>query len=256
MVASFSDAGEMLDSSKYPTPRDTDEYIQITARAISNLAGSQDASALCIAVPGPTENGRAIICKNLGWQDFDILGRFKEHFPNTPMWLENDANLGGVGATNLIEPTPRRCLYVTISTGVNGSLIVDKQLDPTTAKSEFGDISFEFQGKIVSWEEIAGGKAINDKYGKLASQLTDPNEIKDVAQRISRGLLSLLPTIQPDIVAMGGGIGAHYQLFADDINAELSALPKTYLCPIITAPHPEEIVAYGCYYYAQDKLTA
>lgn len=254
LVAAFSDTGEIVASEKFPTPRDQQEYIAKTSSAIRDIAQGSPISALCIAVPGVVRSHIAIVCKNLGWRDFDVLGAFRQHFPDTPMWLENDANLGGVGAARLLPEAPERCLYVTISTGIGGGFVVNGALEPSISENEISDIHFEYNGAMTRWGEIANGRAIMRDFGLLANQLENPDDIKEIARRISRGFLTLLPVLRPDIVTVGGGFGAHYALFANHVQQELAVLPEQYHCPIITAKHPEEVVAYGCYFYAKDQL--
>lgn len=254
LIASFSDDGTILENYRFPTPRDQQEYIAGVVNAIKSLAGDSSIFGICVAVPGVVRDQIAVICKNLGWHNFDVLGELKKHFPDAPMWLENDANLGGLGATMMLDPKPSRCLYITVSTGIGGGFIYNQKIEPSISENEIGDIYFEYDGKITHWEDIASGRAIMRDYGVYASQLENDNDIKEISKRISRGLLALLPVLQPEIVAVGGGFGAQYELFADYVKDNLSVLPEQYHCPIVTAPHPEEIVAYGCYFYAKDHI--
>ena len=125
LVAAFSENGEILRSRKFPTPKDQGEYIAAVTAAVHEISEGAPISAMCVAVPGVVRNQIAVICKNLGWMNFDVLGSLRQNFPNVPMWLENDANLGGVGASRLLSPTPERCLYISIGTGVGGGFVVD-----------------------------------------------------------------------------------------------------------------------------------
>lgn len=255
LIASFDDDGNIVSRQKFLTPRDIQTYTSQVASTILDLIPNRaDLRGIAVAVPGLVENNIAISCKNLGWQNIDIISRLQSHFPDIPMWLENDANLGAIGATNLLSPGPKRCLYITISTGIGSGLVINGSLSQDISSSEVGDMIVEYQGELKSWEGIASGGAIIKEFGVYASELKDGQELNEVAKRISRGLLTLLPTLRPDIVAVGGGVGAHYSLFAADIDSELQPLRSEYRCPIITAPYPEEIVAYGCYFYAKTQL--
>lgn len=254
LIVAFSEDGAILRSQKFPTPSDEEVYLTTITAAIRELAGFETIRAMTIALPGVIRNQQALICKNLGWRNFDVLSALQRAFPGLPMWLENDANLGGVGAAHLLPHLPKRLLYVTISTGIGGGYIVDGHIEPSLSEIEIGDITFEYDGHLTSWESIANGKAIRDRYGVYASELQDPAAIRDIAIRISRGFLTLLPALRPDVVAVGGGIGAHYSRFAPSVAQELAILGGQYQCPIATALHPEEVVAYGGYFYAKDQL--
>lgn len=255
LVAVFADDGTLLEKQKFLTPTDTEVYAQQVAAAITELSsGYEDARGIMIAVPGVVEQQQAVFCKNLGWHNVDVVSLLQPHFPHIPIWLENDANLGGLGAARLLEPQPRRCLYITISTGIGGGFTVNGAICQDIATSEMGDILLEHDGQFVTWEQLVSGSTIFEEQGVHASELTDTSVIRTVAQRMSRGFLVLIPVLRPDVVAVGGGVGAHFHLFADDVAAELEALPERYRCPIVIAPHPEEIVTYGCYFYAKDQL--
>ncbi len=255
LVAAFSLEGEVLESIKFSTPQDQAAYLTATIKAIREVAPDADSiQGLSIALPGVIRDQKAVVCKNLGWYDFDILAELRQEWPNTPSWLENDANLGGVGAAQLLNPAPHRCLYITISTGIGGGFTEDGRIVSAVSENEISDIFFEYDGVMSRWGEIANGRAIMDKFGVYASEVLDPEDQREVGRRIARGLMALLPVLRPDIVAFGGGAGAHFDLFARYVESELSILPEQYRCPLVTAPHPEEIVIYGCYFHAKNQL--
>lgn len=255
LVASFDSAGQLLTTRKFPTPKNTQIYLETVAQYIEQVAEAKDIEAISIALPGVIRHQKAVICRNLGWRDFDAIGALKQRWPKVPIWLDNDANLGGVGAARLSTPTPSKLLYLTISTGVGGGFVVGGRIEKSISESEFGDITLNYNDQITSWENLAGGSAISSIYSPRIDESTDENIKKEVARRIASGLLAIMPVLRPDKVAIGGGLGARYHLFSTYVNQELSAnLPEQYHCPIVTAPNPEEIVAYGCYFHAVDKL--
>lgn len=250
LVVALSRDGTPLRQHKFPTPRDQATYLEAVRQSIVSLSEGQPLDGISLALPGVVRDQVAVICKNLDWHNFDIIGALRQQWPHTPMWLENDANLGGVGAANLINPRPHRLLYVTISTGVNGGLVIDGHIDQDTAEDELGDIIIDYDGQPTTWEQIAGGAAISAVYDQPIRDLTDQTVKDEISRRIARGLEIVIERYRPDIVAIGGGIGAHYALFAESVEREL---PDSH-CPIIIAPNPEEIVAYGCYFHARNQL--
>lgn len=256
LIALFDDAGKVVDKIKLPTPRDQSEYLELIIRETRRLLGDTSPEAISIALPGVIRDQVAVVCKNLDWHNFDVLSELRQHWPDTPMYLENDANLGGVGAANLLSPTPKRCLYVTISTGIGGGFTTDGHIVDEISENEISDIHFEYNGQMTRWGAIANGRAIMSDFGVYASDVVKPEDQQEIGRRISRGLLALLPVLRPDVVAFGGGAGAHYELFRQYVEAELAILPSQYHCEIVTAPHPEEIVIYGCYYHARHRLNA
>lgn len=256
LVSVFSKSGQVMAQQKFATPKDIHIYVeQVMASIFSLVENRSEILGIAIAAPGIIKDQKIIICKNLGWRNIDILALLQTNFPDIPMWLENDANLGGLGAANLLATPPARCLYITISTGIGGGFIVNQNISKDMSICEVGDMILDYNSYLVSWEDLASGSAIIKDFGVYASELTEQSAIDEVADRISRGLMVLIPVFSPDIVALGGGVGAHYQMFSDRVSQALKGiLPAEYSCPIITAPYPEEIVVYGCYFYAKNQL--
>lgn len=255
LVTVFDNDGNLQKKQKFLTPRDIPTYIQQVTSAINSLVTDRsEILGISIAVPGLVENQVVVVCKNLGWRNIDIIGRLCSHFPEVPMWLENDANLGGLGSYWLMPTPPKRLLYLTISTGVNISLIIDGKISQDIVSAEAGDMLLEYKGELKTWEELASGGAILSKYGVYASEVTEVGHVKDISERIARGIMILLPILRPEVVAVGGGVGAHFDMYAPGVESQLALVNEAYRCPIETAPYPEEIVAYGCYFYAKHRL--
>jgi predicted NBD/HSP70 family sugar kinase len=61
----------------------------------------------------------------------------------------------------------------------------------------------------------------------------------------------LLATIQPDVVVVGGGVGAHFEKFQPFLEEALKKInnPLVPVPPLLKAQRPEEAVIYGCYEY-------
>ena len=256
LVAAFEADGSLRERVKFPTPRDQTEYIDMVVREAQKLLSGDEPEAISVALPGVIREQVAVVCKNLNWHNFDVLAELKSYWPEVPMYLENDANLGAVGAARLTEPLPHKLLYLTISTGVGGGVVIDGGIDTTLTDAEFGDQVLEYNGRLTDWERIASGHALFSLYPDELTEETATETKQEMARRIARGLLALLPVLRPDVVAFGGGLGAKYHLLEPFIHQELAVLPPHYLPEIITAPHPEEIVIYGCYHHALATLNS
>ncbi|MNH50478.1 putative fructokinase [compost metagenome] len=257
LVASFSAAGVLEESRKFPTPTDTSQYISQLASTIHSIAGPSAIDTIVIALPGIVKNGVALWCNHLGWKNFDVRVALEKLFPNIPLLVENDANLAGLAEARSLSPVPGSSLYVTISTGIGTGMITGGVIDPGLRLSEGGRIMIEFDGLVREWESFASGSAIHATYNRFARDITDNSTWNQIADRISRGLLVLIPMIQPDIIIIGGSIGTYFERYNDQLAALLAEkLPAHISAPLcIQAAHPEEAVVYGCYYYALDSLT-
>ena len=200
--------------------------------------------------------GIAVGFGNLPWENVHIKKDLEEIMPNIPVLIHNDAKLAGLSEAHLLGDTYSKVLYLTVSTGIGGGIIVDGYIDPSFANFEPGQMKFEFQGQSLDWEDFASGRALVQKYGKLASELEDEKSWREFSQSLAIGLEVLLATVQPDVVVIGGGVGAHFEKFKDFLEQDLNAIknPLVPIPPLVKARRPEEAVIYGCYDYIKQNV--
>lgn len=256
LVASFSRAGRLGKQIKFPTPPDQHDYVEQLRSILKKEYGGQRVDAIVIAMPAIVIDGTAVWCNNLKWSNFDVASAMKNVLGNTPIFIENDANLAGLAETRTLSPMPTSSLYVTVSTGIGTGITTNGKIDPGLRLSEGGRSLVEYDGVVREWETFASGKAIRLAYGKYARDIHSKRAWKQIADRISRGFLALIPVLQTDVIIIGGSIGTYFDQYAPQLEAILKEkLPPHIPCPrILQARHPEEAVIYGCYYYAIDAL--
>ncbi|MGK2896308.1 MAG: ROK family protein, partial [Candidatus Saccharimonadales bacterium] len=155
-----------------------------------------------------------------------------------------------------LDTTPTSVLYVTISTGIGTGVITNSTIDPGVRHSEGGHALVEYDGVVREWESFASGSAIYKTYGKYARDIKNVKIWRQIADRISRGFLAIIPVLQPEHIIIGGSIGTFFDRYGAQLTAILKEkLPDHIPLPIVTAAsHPEEAVIYGCYYYALDTF--
>jgi predicted NBD/HSP70 family sugar kinase len=257
LIASFARDGTIGKTIKFPTPRQQDEYVSVLRRTLREEFGNEIVEAVIIALPGIIRDGVAVWCSSLGWRNFAARKALSDIFGRTPVYIENDANLAGLAETRILNPMPVSSLYVTISTGIGTGIITNGRIDPGLRHSEGGHALVEYDGVVQEWERFASGKAIHEVYGKYARDITDKRTWLQIADRISRGFLAVVPLIQPDRVIIGGSIGTYFDSYGKQLEKILrEKLPSHIPCPAFRqANHPEMAVVYGCYYYAIDLLT-
>jgi glucokinase len=256
LVTSFEHDGTKGETIKFPTPADQTEYVTLLRDTLQTHYGAQAVELVVVALPGIIKDGVAVWCNNLGWKNFDAGAALAGALGEAPVVIENDANLAGLAEARILDPTPTSVLYVTVSTGIGTGIITNGQIDPGLRYSEGGRSLVEFDGAIREWESFASGKAIYATYGKYARDITSERVWRQIADRISRGFLAIIPFVQPDVIIIGGSIGTYFDRYGAQLQALLKErLPAHIICPQLTAArHPEEAVIYGCYYYALDYL--
>lgn len=256
LVASFGSDGKLGQQIKFATPKNSKEYVKLLRKTIIENYAEQSVKMIVIALPGIIKDDVAIWCNNLGWKNFDAASALKGVLGDAPILIENDANLAGLAETRELHIIPPLSLYVTVSTGIGTGIITNGHIDPGLRHSEGGLSLVEFNGSVHEWESFASGKAIVKVFGKYARDIKDKQTWDQIADRISRGFLALIPTLQPDIIIIGGSIGTYFNQYSKQLNQILKdQLPPHIPLPkIIQAKHPELAVIYGCYYYAIDSL--
>jgi predicted NBD/HSP70 family sugar kinase len=257
LIAHFEKNGDIGDTITFPTPVKQEEYVVLLKETLQRHYADKVVDALVIALPGIIKNGVALWCNNLGWKDFDARAAFANTLGDCPLLIENDANLAGLAETRALVPLPASSLYVTISTGIGTGIITNGQIDDALRYSEGGHMQIEFNGVVREWESFASGRAIHTAYNAYARDITDESIWYQIADRISRGFLSIIPLLQPEVIIIGGSIGTYFSRYDAQLLSILKAkLPSHIPCPrLIQASHPEQAVVYGGYYYALDFLT-
>lgn len=258
LIELFDTRGKKHFVDKFPTPRDTHEYIQKVSQTIAHHTEPGDVDAIVVALPGPIRDNVLLRSKNLGWGRFDVLGALKVRFPSTKVFIGNDADLAGLAETRALEKTvhPEVSLYLTLSTGIGGGLCFRGRLFPGLARFEAGSMRYEYDGELERWEDFASGRNFYERYKKFGHEVEDADKWQDYAERVSVGLLGLIPLLEPDTLIIGGSMGTHYKKYASFLDQILQEkIPKHMKnVKISQAKHPEEAVVYGCYYHALDEL--
>lgn len=258
LIALFNKEGSLEHSVKLPTPENPDDYVTFLREVLQQNYGDMPVEAVAIALPGIVKDGVALWCNNLEWKNFNPAKELAGILGSAPIFTENDANLAGLAEARSIEPLPASVLYVTISTGIGTGVITNGHIDPGMRYSEGGRLLLEYDGTIREWEDFASGRAIKAAYETYASGITSKRSWRQIADRISRGFLVMIPLIQPDAIVIGGGVGTYFDRFAPQLKGLLDErLPSHIPCPtLLQALHPEEAVIFGGYYYALEQLSS
>ena len=256
LVAGYDESGAVVVQHKFPTPKKTTEYIDAVSTHLVALFSEKPVTAISLAVPGIVRDGVAVHCPNLGWENFPVAEELRGVLGDVPIFLENDANLAGLAEARTLPEPVRACLYVTISTGIGSGIIIDGHIDAGLSHSEAGHALIEYDGIVRQWESFASGRAIFEAYKKMGKDIKSRRTWMQIADRISRGFLAVIPILQPEVIVIGGSMGTHFEKYEAYLNAILEEkLPRMITTPrIVQAQHPEEAVIYGCYYYALDQL--
>lgn len=257
LLAVFDKDGKVVDRVKVPTAKKYEQFIKDLSKLIKTEQNkySRVLLAAC-AAPGRVDRslGVGVDFGNLPWHNVPIAHDLKSML-HCQVLVENDANLAGL--SEAIEHAKyKKVLYLTISTGIGGGLIIDGKIDADFADLEPGQMMISHDGELQKWEKFASGSAIKARYGMLASEINDASIWRSFAVDVAVGLQELLAIIQPDVVIFGGGVGTHFKKYGAYLEGELFKLqnPLVKIPPLLQAKHPEEAVIYGCFELIKQEL--
>jgi glucokinase len=204
--------------------------------------GNEKVTAIGIASPGPLDphTGTLLSPPNIQqWHDFPLVSRLAEHF-GASAYLENDANLAGLAEWKYGAGKGHHdLLYLTISTGIGGGVILNDHLlqGHHGMAAEVGHMLIDPDGPLCGCgqpghvESFASGPAIaryvNEQLaaGTKSSLRADPGlSAQQVADAAAQGdslaraafdragyylgiaLANYLALFDPSIVVFGGGV--------------------------------------------------
>lgn len=177
LVALVDAEGSILARRLMPTEatRGTDDLIRRIVRALRELAREQnirlkDVRKLGCSVPGPLDREQGIVrfSPNLGWQDVPLVELLREHL-SMNIEIEDDARCAALGEAWLGAARKlENAVYVTISTGIGGGVILGGQLyrGAHGYGGEIGHMTLEANGPRCAcgnqgcFEALASGTAI------------------------------------------------------------------------------------------------
>lgn len=258
LLARMKKNGKIEDSIKFPTPKNYKDFVTQLEDNVAKLT-TEPWNLVCVAAPGKIdrENGVVLAFGNLSWENIP-LRKDLHRITKATVLIENDAKLAALSEARLLNPPRSKVMYLTVSTGIGGGTVIDRKLDPDLVDAEVGHMLFERDGELVKWESFASGKAIVKRFGKLASEIDDPEIWKIVARDLAMGIIDIAANTYPDAIVIGGGVGSHFHKYGKFLRAELKKYedPMVKIPDVVQAQHPEEAVIYGCYEMIKDHVKA
>jgi len=214
-VAVSSDNKTITQSQIVPTPKDFEEGIQTLNQIAQELKGGEKIEGVAGGVAGPLDQDKTMLVKSpniSGWIQKPLKQALEKVF-NVPVYLENDANLEGLGEANFGAGSDKEIVaFVTIGTGVGGVRIVKKTIDQNALGFEPGHQIIVIDGHDCNCggkghlEAYIGGSYLEKIYGKKAEDLADPTVWDQVAKYLAVGLQNTIVHWSPDIVILGGSV--------------------------------------------------
>ncbi len=177
------------------------------------------------------------------WAGADLVGRLKKAF-NVEVFLENDAAIAGLGeAVYGAGKDSEIVAYHTVSTGVGGAKIENKEIDHASVGFEPGhqilDIDRNVLGEeiVPTLENLVSGTAVAERFGCKAYEIPQEDVVWDeLAEYLANGLRNTIMYWSPDTIILGGSmIVGDPAILIDPIRKYTTeALDGFVECPFIT----------------------
>lgn len=239
---------------KFSTKNTFEEQVKSIAKQINKIA--KDINTIVIAQAGLLDSKKGILIswgQRNSWKNKNIFTELFKYFPDTNLYLENDANIAALGEAVLGAGKNFSTVgYVTLSSGVGGGLVVNKQIQPYAFAIEPGHQIVNTQetkvwncGQKGCFEAYASGTAFEQIFGISPKECTDQVIWGKYAKLLAPGVANLVAVWSPEIMVLGGGVSNKFDLFIKPLKEELINLLPMYKIPQISKSKLVEPGLYG-----------
>lgn len=220
-IASSQD-GQKLDLTRsFPTEQEFEKALDLISQNCLELLGEKKVDAVVAGVAGTLDKDKTTLLSspNLPKWTQQPLKQFLEENFNAPVYLENDAHLGGLGEASYGAGKNYQIVgFITIGTGVGGARIVDQKIDVNSFGFEVGHQIIEIDGNNCNCggrghlEAYIGGAYLKGLYKEGAESIKDEQIWQEISKYLSIGLTNTILHWSPDIVVLGGSISQRIPL--------------------------------------------
>ncbi|GEM_PF-83881 len=204
--------GQTISASEiFKTPKDFDQGIELIHQTAIRLLHGQSASFAAGGVAGPLtlDKSGTVNAPHLpGWSGRPLKLEIATKL-GCEVFLENDTAMAGLGEAVFGAGKEKQIVaYLTISTGVNGVRVVNRELEPNALGFEIGHQIIDLDGSMrhADLESLISGSALERRYGQSPQDITNPAVWEDVARQSAYGINNMIVFWSPDIVIMGGSL--------------------------------------------------
>lgn len=212
----FSKDGETpSDPVIYPTPSDFDAGIQQFIETVKKISGDEKITAIAGGIPGPMDTEKTMLVKapNLkGWNNKPLKTILEQEL-HASVWLENDTAMWAIGeAIHGAGQEYNIMVYITVSTGVGGTRVVDRKIDVSAQGFEPGHQIINPDGPECSCggkghlEAYISGTALEQRTGISPKDIKDSNIWNEEARYLAIGLLNTSVFWSPSCIVLGGSM--------------------------------------------------
>lgn len=272
LTAVLDSSGRILMQEKSPTPGER-EPVRVLEQICASLLSLKQRVWLegdrlmgaAAAVPGPLAYPAAVMLDspNLGWKEVPVRDIMSQGL-GRPVIVEKDTNMAALGEYYFgSTPFSSNLIYITVSTGVGGGLIIDGRLyrGQSGGAGEIGHMVVDRNGPVCGCgrrgclEAVAAGRAISRRVEQMkadgwgldldlgpapwgarelgeAARRGDRSAlavVRETARFLGQAIANLVNIFNPRVVVLGGSVA---QGWRDLIEASLDEQVRTLVFPL------------------------
>ena len=242
-VAVSEDGKIIKNKKKFPTPIKFEEGISSIITTVNELSGNNSIDGLAVGIPGTINRstGKVINVANIhSWNNRDICNLLSQKL-ETNVFLANDAELAALGEASFgAGKNSRIVAYLTVSTGIGGALVVDKNLVPRAYNTEPGHMVVDVNSEAIDGSErkgtlevLASGITFEKQFGVKPKNCENPEIWEQYAQILGEGIINVILLWSPEILVIGGGLSKKGDLFFNPLKKFVSENLNLFPSPLI-----------------------
>ncbi len=225
------------DVIKYPTPQSFNEFVfELNTHLLSC---PEPITNISLGIAGIINriDQKILRCPNI--KEIENLGPYdlihdvkrasqvlpqKNTLSKAKILIENDAALAALAEAHTGKAKSfNRVAYITASTGIGGSLIINKKIQDTVFNLEPGHHFINYTQEIGrTWEDIASGTSFTKRFGVKPDNTNDSNIWNSYVNYLASGLHNISLMWRPDIIVIGGSIAKKSDLFLIKLQKKLN----------------------------------
>ena len=259
--------------------------VAATARVLAAGAGFEprDLAGIGLAMPGTVDGERGVLRRapNVPWRDVPVAALVADAL-EAPVVVEHDVRMAALGEARLgAGRGVASFACVTVGTGIGAAVVLDGRLyrGASDAAGEIGHVPLAHHhdlcgcGRRGCLETVASGRAIADRVrradGRLltaravfaAAAAGDPTCARVVDEAIAalgRGLTILVNVLNPEVIAVGGGVAEAGAALLDRLRASIRAAawgPAAEVVRVVPAALGTRAGAIGAAVFAAERTS-
>lgn len=220
-VAASKDGKTLGEVVIYPTPQDYSQGIQALSETAKRLTTNTPIIGVAGGVPGPMDSDHTQILKAPNIKDWNNkpLQQDLAQQLNAPVRLENDTAMWALAEAHRGAGKDKPIVvYITVSTGVGGTRIVDGHIDESAFGFEIGHQIIDPNGPECGCggfghlEAYIGGNSMEKRFNKKPKEILDEAVWDDATKYLAMGLLNTCVFWSPNIIILGGSMMRSFSL--------------------------------------------